>query len=728
MELLAALRETEEEVLPPLCVRLRPDTYGRHSATLAVGEPGGDVEADDVLHTGRLRIGEEHDRGVWSREAASAAAVRAPWVGDFLSASEPIRELLEKVVHETVAAGLGEKGDSGDDKPSVAEAIVRLALERYRLGVSEEGEPFAVERGGPNVAVSLRGTASSLRALLAREYRRETGATPSGTALADALTVLAGEAQECDPEPVHLRVARERERVIVDMGDAAGRAIIVEAGGWRVVDRSPVLFRRSALTSPMPVPEGGGDLTELWGLAPIAERDRDLVLGWLIHALLADEPHAILLLGGPAGAGKSTAAEYLVGLVDPSGAPTRAEPREPRQWAITAAGSWVVPLDNISTIPPWLSDALCRAATGDAWVDRALYTDSELAVLRYLRVVLLTSIDAGALRGDLGERILLADLERIAPSRRQSKRALDRRYAAVRPRLLGALLDLLAGVLARLPGISPDELPRLADYARVLAALDEIRGTDSLARYEAQAPRVAEDVVEGDPVATAVLALGRDFGAWTGTAGELLTRIAPDGPPPKGWPRTARALGGRLRRVVGPLRELGVIVEPPDPGDRPRLWTVRPAPPPEDSGPAVQEPDSTVGTVGPSGMGLYGPENADSGSAVGSFDRRPVGGPDGSPTVDVPDRRPGIGPDDPEKGVSRRSDGCDGRMRPLDAGEETLWGEGREQAPSDGREPPHPGAVYLGNGRWTRPVEGGGELDGGSPETPGRPEATEAPR
>src|SRR5262249_40117998 len=148
--------------------------------------------------------------------------------------------------------------------------------------------------------------------------------------------------------------------------------------------------------------------------------DQPLLAAWIVHALIPNEPHAILLLGGEQGAGKTTTGERLAMLVDPSGAPTRTAPRETRQWAIAAAGSHVVVLDNVSQVPDWLSDALCRASTGDGWVDRALYTNAELTVLRFQRVVALTSIDPGALRGDLGDRIVMADLLRIEPEARRS--------------------------------------------------------------------------------------------------------------------------------------------------------------------------------------------------------------------------------------------------------------------------------------------------------------------
>src|SRR6185295_18108145 len=123
-----------------------------------------------------------------------------------------------------------------------------------------------------------------------------------------------------------------------------------------------------------------------------------------------------------------------------------------------------------SIIPDWWSDSLCKAVTGDGWLRRKLYTDGELAVLSFRRVVLLTSIDPGALRGDLGDRLLLADLEPIPPGRRRSEVELDRALEASRPRVLGALLTDLSAVLKTLPDIHFNDLPRMADFSRVLAA------------------------------------------------------------------------------------------------------------------------------------------------------------------------------------------------------------------------------------------------------------------
>ena len=460
-------------------------------------------------------------------------------------------------------------------KPSQAEMLVRLALERYRTGRSLADECFAVSREGPNIALMFRGSRDSLRGALAREYRRQAGTTPTAGALADALVTLAGMAQDSEAEPVALRLAEHDGGIVLDLGDAAGRAVMIRPGGWEVVSTSPVLFRRTALTGALPEPERGGDLAELRELLNIGDEQWDLLVGWMVASLLPEPPHPIMLLGGLQGTGKTSLARLVVGLIDASPAPLRSQPREPEQWALSAAGSWCIVIDNISAIPLWWSDALCKAVTGDGWTKRMLYTDGELSVVSFKRVMILTSIDAGSLKSDMADRLLMIDLEPISDTGRLTEAELGARYRAGQPRILGALLDLTARVLAELPEVHLDKKPRMADFAKVLAAVDAVRGSDTFGTFTGQRERLAGEVVSGDPVGEAVMALAHG-GPWSGTATELLRRLAPDHVP-HGWPRSPKTLAGQLRRMTPALGRLGVEVEmsrAPG-GTRPRIITIR---------------------------------------------------------------------------------------------------------------------------------------------------------
>lgn len=444
--------------------------------------------------------------------------------------------------------------------PPQATILADLALDRYRFVRSAAGDPFAVEIDGTCVASPLRGN-DSLRTELARTFMREYGQAPRQGALTDALCVLEGAAADGAHERVELRVARDGDHIYLDLGEADGTTICVSPTGWTETQRPPLLWRRTVLTGPIPAPVRGGRIEDLEALLNVAGTDQfDLVVAWLVAALIPDIPHPVLTAVGEQGTGKTTAVRMLVELVDPSPAPLRTAPRDEQGWAVAAAGSWVVALDNVSSLAPWLQDALCRAVTGDALVRRRLYSDSDIAVLAYQRVIALTSIDPGALRGDLGDRMVLLDLERISPSQRLLDRDLADRFETLRPGLYGALLDLLAAVLAVLPTIKLDAMPRMADFARVCAAVDRVRNTNTLDTYMACTTKLAAAVVEADPVAVAVTALVNTTGEWQGTATELLAAIAPERPP-KGWPGSAGVLSGRLKRAAPALRDLGIEIE-----------------------------------------------------------------------------------------------------------------------------------------------------------------------
>ncbi len=325
-----------------------------------------------------------------------------------------------------------------------------------------------------------------------------------------------------------------------------------------------MLFRRTALTHPLPIPASTGrdaGLGRLRGLLNVDDDGFGLITAWLLAALIPEIPHPILALTGEQGTAKSTAARFLVSLVDPSPAPLRSAPRDVRQWAVTAAASWTVALDNISVIPPWLSDTLCKAVTGDGIVDRALFTDDDVTVLAFRRALVLTSIDAGALAGDLAERLVCVELHRIDPTRRLPDETIEAAYRRDRPAILGGLLDLLADVLAAIPSVRLDELPRMADFARVLAALDDVTGWRTLAAYTAAGRDVTDAVLDADTLACAIreLMAGQSVG-WTGTAAQLLEQLTPD-VAPRGFPRSPRALSGQLRRLAPSLRATGLDVD-----------------------------------------------------------------------------------------------------------------------------------------------------------------------
>jgi hypothetical protein len=446
----------------------------------------------------------------------------------------------------------------GKRKKPQAAVLVDLAQDLYDVVLDQYGQVVAVPKTGPRVAIPLKGKGGALTNRLTLDFFRKKGSTPSATALAGAINVLEAHASaEGEQVEVHVRCVRTGDGLVIDLGDAEGRAVVVANGTWTVKSAPPpgIVFRRTRITAAMPKPVRGGSLDELRDLINVTDSGWDLVRSWLVLALMPHIPVPILCVTGQQGAGKSVLGRALVSVVDPSSAPLRSMPHNLAEWQTTAAASRVVGLDNISRIKEEMSDAFCRVTTGEGAAKRQLYTDEDLIVQSYRRALLLTSIDPGALKGDLGERLMPVEL--LRPKRRRGEEELDRLLERKRPRILGALLDLVAEVLAN--PVEAKNAPRMADAANVMAAVDLVTGGASLAAYVDGQANVAEMVLESDPLANAVLELmsGRPDGRWIGTPRQLYAALMfawdSEG---RNKPGNEKTMSERLKRIAPQLLDV----------------------------------------------------------------------------------------------------------------------------------------------------------------------------
>lgn len=464
---------------------------------------------------------------------------------------------------------------------STADALITVALQHFDFGIDLNGKPYGVRKGG-HIAIPLVGSRRSVRKEIGGLFRRALGRTPSETALTEAVNALAYVAEERGtPTELYLRSARQGDDAIyVDMGDKAERVLRITPDGWDILDPGddvPVLFRRTNVTSAFPTPERGGSLDPLWAFVNLRSRaDRALIEGWLVAAwLLIGLPCPILAILGEQGTAKTSSARCVFALVDPSAAPVRRPPSDADRLMHAGAHSRSVIFDNLSSIPRWLSDGMCRYVTGESDVDRALYTDDDARIIQVQGVLGFTGIDVGSLAGDLAERCVWGDLEVIPARERRSERELNAAWTAAYPSMIGAVLDLAVLSLQKLPDVKLAEKPRMADFAEVLASLDLAMGTDRLSHYTQAQQSVAQEIVDTDHFLLAITATIDK--RWEGTGAELYDKL-PRPSDLKYWPEK-RGMSGKLRRVAPDLRKAGWTVDEivPDPATkRSKRWVLVP--------------------------------------------------------------------------------------------------------------------------------------------------------
>lgn len=405
---------------------------------------------------------------------------------------------------------------------------------------------------------------------LALQYYRRHGKSANSQALNDAALTLRGKAlYDGEKHEIAVRLAAHGDKMYLDLGDPDWRAVEIDANGWRIVMNPPVRHWRPPSLRPLPEPVAGGSLDALRQLWPaINDETWCLSASWLVATLMPRGPYPILVETGEQGSGKSTYGRMLRGLIDPATPDLRNVPRNEHDVMIGATKSYVVVLDNLSGLPVWLSDALCRIATGGGLATRTLYSDLDETLIDVTRPILLNGIDSPATRGDLLDRALIVTLPAMCDNDRGEELDLWARYHAMRPALLGALLDAASCALRRRATVKLKAKPRMADACTWVTAAEPALGwPDGLTVQTWMGARAtaSADLLASDQVAVAVMDMALP---WEGTSTELLKRLPVPERSAKSWPETGRKLSGALRRLASDLRRAGVDIEFPDDHNR----------------------------------------------------------------------------------------------------------------------------------------------------------------
>jgi hypothetical protein len=369
-----------------------------------------------------------------------------------------------------------------------------------------------------------------------------------------------------EQSPVNLRVASHGEKLYLDLCDRVWRAVEIDAEGWRIVDRPPARFHRTRGSQPLPAPQCGGTLDELRPFLNVDDQGWTLIRAFLIAALRAGLPYPILVAKGEQGAGKSTACRVINSLVDPRTGALRGVPREVRDLTAAARNSWLVCFDNLSHLSDELADAACRLATGGGFGGRELYSDHDEAVFDATRPLVFNAIpDLGTARPDFLDRALIVDFLDIKHEMRRDEGRFWREFEEARPRILGALLDAVVTGLRKLPAVTLDQLPRMADFAIWVSACETALGLEraqALEAYRANCAEARNLALEESPIYEPLREVAR--AGFSGTSTELLillNKLATDCTRrSRWWPKAPNALSNALRRMVGNLRSIGIEI------------------------------------------------------------------------------------------------------------------------------------------------------------------------
>ena len=456
------------------------------------------------------------------------------------------------------------ENDNPPHAPKQTDELVALAEEECTLYHDSRSQPYG--RWSDGQVCRLDG--SGFRRRLHRLYRNRHGSGASPGAVRAAVEELVGAAIYDAPErEVFLRVGQSEPELHIDLGDETWETLQIGPGEVRL-GATQLLFERKSHAKALPRPSAGGSLDDLGRFVNAEDEEAfRLMVAWILGTFLPAGPFPVLVLQGEQGSGKSVTAAVLKRLLDPVVPMLRPLPRSERDLAVAAAANRVLAFDNVSFISPWLSDSLCRLATGGGFGTRTHYENEEETVFEQTRPVILTGLDAVARRQDLLDRAIVLRLPRLTSTDRLPEQELWREFDRAHPALLHSLAGIASSALEALPSLETPELPRLADFARWVVAAEQALGWESgtfLSLFTASQATALRTSLEGSPIADTLMTFLRVHteGEWEGEPTEfhaLLTQRAPEGRTrAKTWPANAQALSAQMTRLAPGLREVGI--------------------------------------------------------------------------------------------------------------------------------------------------------------------------
>ncbi len=468
----------------------------------------------------------------------------------------------------------GQNGSGESDKPGKISCADQLMQVCEQSGATlfhdqfQEAYAWVVLQGCREV---VKIHSKKFREWIAYQLWLKQEKAPASEGLQSAINVLSAQAKFTGPEHrLWNRVAWHEGALWYDLGNAAVR---MTSEGWEIILEPPLLFHRYAHQRPQVSPIPGGDLRRLLTFVNIPGSDTGqtpaqlLFLVSVVLMVVPTIPHPVLCVHAEQGSGKTTLFKVIRELIDPSLTPTLGPQDSLREFVQVASHHWAMFLDNLTTLPDWLSDAICRCVTGEGFSKRELFSDDEDILYSFLRCVGLNGINLVPSKPDLLDRAVILPLERIPDRQRRTEREFWEQFQAEKPHLIGALCTVMSQAMALFDRVQVSHYPRLADFAHWGAAVALALGTSEqafLAALTVNTMAQTNEALEASPVAQALLKMMEGRSLWVGTPQELLKQLnqmaegAGVDQKNRLWPKDPRWLWRRIKEVRPNLQAAGL--------------------------------------------------------------------------------------------------------------------------------------------------------------------------
>jgi hypothetical protein len=476
---------------------------------------------------------------------------------------------LKNVKFEDISSGKNGEGKRPSPLTLVQNNCSELFTDQY-------GQQYAVIKVNAHYE-TVQIQSSRFRSFIHQLYYKQTN-LPLGTE--DTKTIIENMKAQAEfagsKKRLDLRIVGPSDcsEIYYDLTNEEWECVKVTREGWNI-EPAPIVFNRYAghKAQVQPAKKYPSVIFDKFvHLLNIEDEDDELLLKcYIIAAFVPDIPKPILIIQGEQGSAKSTLQELVKMVIDPSVVKTLTFPRSKPELIQQLAHHYVAIFDNVSKIPDYISDELCKAVTGSGFSKRLLYSNDDDVIYEFKRCIGFNGINIGSTKADLLDRGLIFQLNRVSKEKRRKITDIWTDFEGLRAQLLGYVFDILVQVLQKQGTVLITDYPRMADFAEIGELAARSMGYPAnrfLSAYYKNIELQVDAALEANPVGLAIVKLMDEKPEWSGNStqllGELDVKAAELGiktDKDQGWPKAPNSLSRRLNEVRTNLREIGITVE-----------------------------------------------------------------------------------------------------------------------------------------------------------------------
>lgn len=258
--------------------------------------------------------------------------------------------------------------------------------------------------------------------------------------------------------------------ILYDLNADENTSIWIHKGNCEVVETPSMIFGRQKTYQNQVEPDFTADLLKLPELVErhinlASPKDILMFCIYLVTCFMGMQiNHPLLVCYGQKGASKSTTLRRIERIVDPKVIDLYSIPKSVEGLELRLSNSYLITLDNVSSLRRDVSDLLARAVTGGTVTKRKLYENTEEVIMNIHSIVAINSISLVAKESDLLDRSILLNLERINERHIRTEVELDQAFERDLPAILGCCFQLAAIACNDKKSVKTGKKTRMADF------------------------------------------------------------------------------------------------------------------------------------------------------------------------------------------------------------------------------------------------------------------------